>query len=350
MKNKNMNTYYAILQINCGFNTVVYPSKVNDYISNQKFIDNINKERRNSLASRVYFFIQNLSCTKNLKEFTIMKITKIHRILSSTFLKENNEVFLQKLFNTQRHYYAFSKLAQIIRYKKTSQIKQDLFLNPFTEKMQTLKIIHRKIMYEFSIRDLINIINTSLSHCILFFAEPQYIKNPYDNIRFSYAVLYNIYFAIQQSSYIMPALYHQFFLCDFNLHRFKMENEYLIRDTHIKKVIYTTEETSLFRSMKNMLKIYSNENLIVNNKINKPEFIQIMRPYYYLYLTANYNVQGIEKTSRASYVFQNKINELYEYNYKFGRVLFIREPITRKFKYIYDLDHPKFTMNDAYKY
>ena len=75
-----------------------------------------------------------------------------------------------------------------------------------------------------------------------------------------------------------------------------------------------------------------------------------MRPYYYLYLTANYNVQGIEKTSRASYVFQNKINELYEYNYKFGRVLFIREPITRKFKYIYDLDHPKFTMNDAYKY
>jgi predicted restriction endonuclease len=88
----------------------------------------------------------------------------------------------------------------------------------------------------------------------------------------------------------------------------------------------------------------------IDDNIDKSRFIKIIRPYYYLYLTKMYHVQGVEKTYKSDELLTKKLKELYDYNCSFGRLMLKREPITHKFKYIHDLDHPKFTMKDAMNY
>lgn len=343
-----MHLYYTILQKVSGCKTLNYPSMKNDFESSKKFWENA-KIEQGDMVSYIYFLMQNLSRGINLEEFISLKMRKIHDMVSNSFLMEKNKRLLEIMYVTQRHYNAFATLVKIIRYKKSSQINTDLLMNPFSEKERTVKVLHQSMMYEFTVKDLINIIKSSLSNCDSFYAEPKRIKNPYNNLPFSLASLYNIYFAIKRSDYIMPVLFHQYFICNFDMDHFGKENEYLIRDANIKNLIYNTNEEDMFKNMKKMMKSYL-RNISIDDNVDKSEFIRIVRPYYYLFLTAHYNVKGIEKTNLSFFTLRHKLKELYEYNCAFGRTMLKREPITRRFKRMSNLDHPVFTMNEAYKY
>ena len=347
-----MKTYYNLIQKMCNFeNTVDLEFNENIYnlekckkqwnlFMNQKDAKHLN---------HIYFLILQLQKTHDLNEFIHKKFSKIHDYINTCFMKDIYDDILDVLCVVQKHYNAFSKLARIYKYSKKPSVNTDLLLCPITDKDRHIKIIHENILYMFTIKDLINIINTSLSNCSSFYAEPKPIKNPYNNLLFNNSSLYNIYFAIKNSDYLMPVLFHQYFLCHFNIINFGTENEYLIRDTYIKRLVYNTNQKNLFDSMKRMIeKNFSH--IRINKNIDKDEFIKIMRPYYYLYLTSSFHVHGVEKTYKSLYIFKNKIRELYEYNCRFGRVYYKRQPITRKFRHISDLDHPKFTMQDAVNY
>ena len=343
-----MITYYNILQRISGCNISVYPDVNDRFESNSAFWKQLYNES-SSIASSIYYLISNLNTAKHLNEFIKMKQAKMQMFADKNgFLAESNANILDKMYETQRHYNAFATLAKIIKSRKPAKITTDLLLNPIENNKQVIKIYQNGANYLFSIRDLINIIHSSLSQCIFFHAEPRCIKNPYNNLNFSVAALYNIYYAIKSSDYTMSILYHQFFICGFDLQHFRLENEYLIRDAYIKDMVYNTSDKHLFKSMKKMIEMNVHQ-LRISDDIDKKEFIQIMRPYYYLYLIMCYHVQGTEKTDKAYYVLKKRLSELYEYNYKFGRSYLRRQPITRKFIRVSDLDHPRFTMSDMKK-
>jgi hypothetical protein len=311
--------------------------------------DNLKLEGQNDALTHMYFFMLSLSSCNNLREFSKKKHEKIYGYNHNEFIKNMTLNLVDILNRSQRHYNALTTFAKIIKYKRQPSIKDDLLLNPITNQIRHMKIIHINTVYLFTIKDLINIINSSLSNCSTFYADPKEIKNPYNNMTFDHHILYNIYYAIKASDYTFPILFHQYYLCNFNLRNYAIENEYLIRDININNILYNTNEKCLFKSMKKMLEKYL-KNIRISDDVDKQEFIKIIRPYYYLYLIKMFHVHGVEKTYKSYEMFIKKIHELYEYNCRFGRVMLKRQPISRKFKQVQDLDHPKFTMNDARNY
>ena len=55
-------------------------------------------------------------------------------------------------------------------------------------------IYHINSKYLFKIEDLLKIIYISLTNCFSFIADPNTIKNPYNNICFGKSILYYIYY------------------------------------------------------------------------------------------------------------------------------------------------------------
>ena len=110
----------------------------------------------------------------------------------------------------------------------------DLFLNKFNDLkpniMTKLYIEKTNTFYQFRISDLIGIIENALTHSPDIFIEPYFPRNPYTNCQFTKAELYNIYFIVKESSFVMSQLFHNFFLVNFELFEFTIFNDDLLRE------------------------------------------------------------------------------------------------------------------------
>jgi hypothetical protein len=59
-------------------------------------------------------------------------------------------------------------------------------------------------------------------------------------------------------------------------------------------------------------------------------------------MVSKYHVCGLEKVTTAQDVLYDKLDQLFDFNPQFGRMY-----LKRKSKISYDLEHPKFGLNDA---
>ena len=257
--------------------------------------------------------------------------------------------YQQTLIKAQKTYLAFTRFVQIWKQTRPHYNDTDLTLNPITTQSH-IKIYQNKKLYVFTLFDLINIIEKSLCNCDNYFVDPLVIKNPYNNMEFTHAQLYNMYFKIKLSSYVMPGLFHGYFKSNFDMHIFSTEYESQIRNNYIHNKIYKTNNKVLFQDIKTMIFFITHGNYKMDKKIvdmkDLPEFIKIMRPYYYLYMYGYEYVHGLEKTNKCHKMLKHKISELFYLNPYFGRIKMKREPITRKFRKYIDLEHPEFTINE----
>ena len=272
-----------------------------------------------------------------------------HRILKeyqdNVFIpSESKQKMLMDFCMAQRTYFAFSKLAQIYKFRNTKiTISMDLYLNEIPTDHRNAICIHTNATnYWFMIGDLCNHIFAALTNSPYYFADPIPIKNPYTNIPFTDAQLYTIYFKVRASTFLLPVLFHKFFLCGFDLVQFRLDNEAEIRESFIRRHIHASEEDVIYSEIKLMLFNHRRRSKRIHPTIPKPEFIKIMRPYFYLCMVAKYHICGLEKVSVAKDVLYDKLEELFEFNPKFGRMY-----MKRKGKIHYDLEHPKFGFNDA---
>ena len=97
----------------------------------------------------------------------------------------------------QKHYLALSRFVHIVKHKISKNGNDcDMFLNPIDNKTKVCKLLHNSKKYLFTLYDLKEIINTSLSREEYGFINISSIKNPYDNVPFSQYNLYNIYFSL----------------------------------------------------------------------------------------------------------------------------------------------------------
>lgn len=190
------------------------------------------------------------SIKNELSKFIALKKTVINALFIS---QETRNMLLDIFSKNQKYYWTFKNFFRKIHLKtfKKFNVDYDLYMNPLSDIPKHLLVdIYDKdnsTIYSFRISDLISIINNCLTNSYEFFAEPLKPRNPYTNINFTKAQLYHIYFSIRNTNIVLPALIHQYFLCNFNLKQFKIHNESAIIDTVIYKFITnSTRSEKLF--------------------------------------------------------------------------------------------------------
>ncbi len=292
-------------------------------------------------------YIANMIAIINYKLQTKSKYAIFYDYFTNMFMpKEEREELLQIIQKSQRIYNGFSRFLQLYKHKyvKTT-ISTDMYLNEIQINHKSAICIRDKSTnYWFMISDLCRHISASLSNAPYYFAEPLEIKNPYTNIPFTHAQLYTIYFKLRTNNDIIvfPYLFHKFFLCNFNINKFRVDNETELRESSIRRHIQTTEDSKLYSEILLMLFHHNHLNTRIHKLVPKKEFISIMRPYLYLYIVSKCHIRGIEKVVVATDVLRDKIEELFDFNPQFGRMY-----LTRKHVAYFNLKHPKFGMEDA---
>ena len=184
-----------------------------------------------------------------------------------------------------------------------------------------------------------------MSNSPYFFSEPLSCKNPFNNIPFNKSTLYNIYFRILEFNKIVPILFHLFFLSNFDINKFKEDNECYIRDYAILDYVKTKDKNILFEEIINML--YNscvNFKIRIDNDFPKNKLVSIMRPYLLLYFKSKYSL-GIEKQRKCRQELNIKLYKFYKYSPMFGRkkinLIEIYSPIRKKMikkKVVYFID------------
>lgn len=355
-----MKTYFTILQKVINTKTIIYPEFKKTFDLENGIWSNYynNEDKNNKHIYYIYTFMNYIQQTpddeKDLYKLIKLKYQKIIDFKKNTFLPKLNEELFDIFAKAQRVYNGFNILAKIFRSKRKIDKQYDLLINELdVNNRNTIKVYHNNWMYLFSAKDLINLINTSLSNCDSHFADPKKIKNPFNNVYFTKANLYNIYFKVKSLDYKMPVLFHQYFMCNFDIQRFEIENESLIRENNIYNIVFKTNPEILFTSVKKMLERSKGDGYKIHSdvkNVNLDEFLKISRPYYYLYLISHYYVEGTEKKRRCTNLFKRKIHELFYYNPHFGRLSMKRKALGGNFKKAVNLDAPKFTMKEVYEY
>jgi hypothetical protein len=274
----------------------------------------------------------------------------IHRIYqeltNNVFIPQTEkDSFIEVYAKSRRTYAGFSRLAILWRIKYAKQtITKDLYMNEIDKSNTNSIMIHQNnTNYWFSISDLLNQIETALTNSPCYLAEPIEPKNPYTNIPFTKSILYNIYLKHKTSTFLPSMILHGFFLSEFDLYRFRVDNESLLREVSIRKHIHNAEPDLLFNEIISMCRVFR---IRVSPEVPKLELIKIMRPYFYLYMVSSYHIHGLEKSSMTRTLLIQQIRALRKYNPCFGRKCIYR--IKNKIHVSFKLDHPKFTMNDAY--
>jgi hypothetical protein len=332
---------------------------INKYVSNKTFITidkNTEKEKYPSLFCdllreiynvetsniiqqiihiELYSYVINMYqfLSKGESNYTTLvkyKFTFLTNVLENMFYNdETKDLFLSYFSKIQKTHFAFLRFARLYKYKKAVvQISSDLYMNELDEKHRNVFVLFQNnCKYLFSASDLVNIMNNNLSNSYLFFSEPLIPKNPYNNIAFDRATLYNIYFFMKNRPFAMPVLYQQFFNIDFNLEIFREDNEQLIREESIKRYVYSTSPNILYNTVVSMIESLKSNNpkykiLCIHKNFPKNKLVEIMRPYLHLYYLSKFYVVGTEKMTNSYKILVKKFDLFVRFNPYFGRKVF----------------------------
>jgi len=281
----------------------------------------------NVLEIHKLFF--NLLLNYNDKITTAIKFNFFINTLQNLFMRnEYRDEFINYFCKIQRIYHLLNSFIANYKYKKAKiVVSQDMCLNEINiNDKNVFCLLHHNSKYLFHISDLINIINTALTHSQNFFSEPVSIKNPYNNLPFEKSILYNIYIFIKFNTFYRPDFFFNFFQCDFNLTLFAKQNEYMLREYIIKNFVYKSTSNILKMEINTMLTQFN-----IKHKNSKPKYnitidvafpnnklIRIMQPYLLLYCTSIYSLLT-HKREEAKHILNKKLIDFYKFNPSFGR-------------------------------
>jgi hypothetical protein len=270
-----------------------------------------------------YGFINDINNGNNIDKH---KVFNNHIIKNVFVTPEIKEKYTNIFYKSQVIYNILCKKARLFKLKNTKPSKNDcdLYMNKLSNYKQYLIIDiyddYNRMMYKFYIFDLIRIIKTSLSNSPEFFAEPKYIKNPYTNIKFTLAQLYHIYYFIKKSNIIIPDLFHQFYLTNFNLNLFTKNYECYIRDYYIKYFFNTMHINKKARLIRKMIDDYNRylSSISIHKDFPDDKLIQAFNNDLRLYLTTKYSLNPLLKQQAKKNLIINlkRFNRL---NPTFGR-------------------------------
>jgi len=250
-----------------------------------------------------------------------MKYEWLHSMFDNIFiLPELREQIFGLFSQMQKTYFAFCRLNKINKHRKYPLYNTtDIVMNPIAQYTDNvIEIIQNKKLYLFTRQDIINIMNAALSNSPYFFSNPLPIKNPYNNMFFKKSDLYNFYFFIKNSLYIMPELIHLFFLSHFVLAHFRDNNEPAIQDYYIRNYIETSPPAILVLPISYMFNSHNIRRIKIHAEFPQAKLIEIMKPYLLLFYQSNYSVD-LHKRKIVFRILHNKLIKFSRFNRNFGR-------------------------------
>ena len=262
------------------------------------------------------------------------KIEFLYKVNKNPFFQIDQIDAIYSVFITAwRHYRILTRFANKWRHLHTPlHNDSDLYLNPILpHPTNNMSILQNGQKYIFTAGNLINITNGALGNAPMFFAEPLAIKNPYNNIPFSKSILYNMYFFLKQTTFIMPNLFHMYFKCNFDLREFRDKNEGLLRDYALDAFIKNTPTETLAGYIRSMLQ-KRRFRCIIHDEFPTELLVEIFRPYLRLYYISMYALEQ-QKQNNADYELTKRLNYFSQYNRLFGRKYFYRELGKRRFRF-----------------
>jgi len=280
----------------------------------------------NAINMYYYFYVK--KCTELIQGQSNLiihfKFREYNSLINNMFLQHHgsNELVQDMFCKAQKTYRAFSNLARIFLKKRAPlQVDHDMYMNPIDLKNRnTMIIFQNRARYAFKLSDLINILNTALSHSPNFFADPLFPKNPYTNVEFEMGALYEIYDRIKKSDYKMPVLIQAFFCSEFDIDKFAYDNEAAIRDISLSDYVKTTTNDTLVPEIKSMFRIYDKFRRIkIDKNFPADRLVHIMRPYLHLHYINQYSLYDTTKRNDICSELNKKMRRFIEFNPKFGR-------------------------------
>lgn len=258
-----------------------------------------------------------------LKKFIDAKFNLYKQGFTNMFFNhEIREMHIDKFNKIQKVYRGMCKLAYVYKLKKAQiQVSTDLYMNeldPTARNVFTLFDGNRK--YLFTISDLVNMFYTSLCNAPYFIPSPVACKNPYNNTPFTKANLYNIYFFIAFNKIKVPEIVRKYFMCHFNLKRFRNENRRLIHDHAITRYVNNSPVSNLRASILEMIfehNVYKKK-LRIHSEFPPDLLLKIMRPYLLLYYKSKFSCRRYLNQKYYN-VLAVKMKEFIKYNPNFGR-------------------------------
>jgi len=242
--------------------------------------------------------------------------------------KKKQEEFIDYFCKIQKTYNTLNRLVYNYKFKKTKiVVNTDMGLNELNENDKNIiSIIDNNSKYLFHVNDLIKIVNTSLTNSYLFFSEPKSVKNPYNNLPFNKATLYNIYFYIRYKTDYYPELLFKFFECNFNLTEFKFLNENLLREYTIENYVYKSPASIIEKDIRQMVLTFNlhcervrvKNRILINEEFPTNKLVTIMKPYLFLYCKSLYSFHPQIKKQYSDY-FKLSMLRFNKFNPQFGR-------------------------------
>ena len=247
--------------------------------------------------------------------------------LKNLFLsKEKRDTLLDYFMQTQKIYWTFKRFARKVYIKnhiKESPHTVDLTLNPLSSHPEHLKvkIIQQDIIYTFYINDIIKIINSSLTYAPDMFSEPTQPKNPYINLPFTTGNLLAIYNFVAASNKVMPKLLHAFFLSEFNIPKFHIEYESLIREEVLKKHYDDASDRKLYNDIIMMLRYHrrSCRGLRIHPEFDKEQVIKHFKCMLLHHLQYQYSYQPTKRLF-SKRIIKQYLEKFVENNPEFGKM------------------------------
>jgi hypothetical protein len=215
------------------------------------------------------------------------------------------------------------------------QVNFDLYMTPLVlNHRHTFPLYQSGSLYLFSLRDLSNLIVTSITHHNVITDYnldyfPKVIKNPYNNIPLTKSDLYNIYFQMKSAFVNVNEMIHRFFMCEFNIYQFAKENRTEIERIGVRTLLKNMSKPTLVQNARSMfLKYttrYSHRKTIkfkyppIHADFPADILIQKLRPYLELYFLTQYTIRGEEEYEP---LLKCGMRDLIRYNPQFGQPIY----------------------------
>jgi hypothetical protein len=148
-------------------------------------------------------------------------------------------------------------LVKIWKWKKSIKynIDTDLYLNKLDifSKKYKITLLENNTRYEFRLSDLVNYWIESLNNNQGLFSKPLLLKNPHTNLIFSRYNLYNIYFKLLDSGFIIPIIITNFFYSNMNEKKFSYDYYHILKENTIYNFIESNLIYEQWEQLLNML-------------------------------------------------------------------------------------------------
>jgi len=131
----------------------------------------------------------------------------------------------------------------------------DFYLNKLDtfHKKYKITLLENNTRYEFRLSDLVNYWIESLNNSQGLFSKPLVLKNPHTNLTFSKHNLYNIYFKLLDSGFIMPTIITNLFYSNMNEKKFSYDYYHSLKANTITNFMTSNFVYEQWEQILNML-------------------------------------------------------------------------------------------------